>query len=115
MLKVKPANPKLLILPMGVEIKTKGGLFMPGKVFGQDLELARIVSVSRVVEELNEPDIAKDKIVLVNVHSGFQVTYEGTTMRLVTVADIHAYVELDGEELTEQKPMPSNIEMPEDF
>ena len=115
MLKVKPANPKLLIKPMGVEVKTKTGLFLPGKVFGQDLELARVISISPVVESMKDPNLEKDKILLVNVHSGFQVTYQDETMRLITVNDIHAYVELDSEDIAEEIPLPADYKVPEKF
>ena len=118
MLKVRPANPKLLVQPMGVEVKTKTGLFLPGKVFGQDLELARIISISSYIKNLNEDGLQPDKIVLVNTHSGFEVTYEETTMKLVTEHDIHAYVDIDGVEadiLVPEKALPADYVVPEEF
>jgi co-chaperonin GroES (HSP10) len=116
MLKVSPANPKLLVQPMGVEIKSKSGLIMPGKVFGQDLELARIISVSTHIKDMKEDGLQPDKIVLVNTHSGFKVMYEETEMRLVTEGDIHAYVDIDGEEsevLVPETPLPADFELPD--
>lgn len=115
MLKVKPANPKLLAEPMGVEVKTKGGLFLPGKVFGDDLELARILSVSPVVEEMGNANLARDRIVLINRHSGFHITYQEKAMRLITINDIHAYVELDGEDdIVPERPLPADYAIPEE-
>ena len=109
MLKVKPANPKLLTKPMGVEVKTKGGLFLPGKVFGEDLEHARIISISKAVEDLNDPNLVKDAIVLVNRHCGFDITYQEETMKLITVTDIHGYVELDeDDDLVPEIPVPAD-------
>jgi co-chaperonin GroES (HSP10) len=115
MLKVKPANPKLLVEPMGVEVKTESGLFLPGKVFGQDLALAKVLSISPAVEELNDKHLAKGRIVLVNTHCGFEITYQEKTMKLITVPDIHAYVELDGEDdLVPETPLPLDYQTSED-
>lgn len=116
MLKVIPANPKLLAKPMGVEVKTKSGLFIPGKVFGQDLELARIISVSSEVNEMKNPRLVKDSIVLINRHSGFDITYQEETMKLITNNDIHAYVELDDEgDLSVETQLPADLAVPEVF
>lgn len=114
MLKVVPANPKLLVEPMGVEVKSKGGLFLPGKVFGEDLQLARVLSVSHVVSENGNPNTQKGKIVLMNRHAGFEIVYESQVMKLITENDIHAYVEIDGEEadvLVPQTTLPGDYDV----
>ena len=59
--------------------------------------------------------MVKGSIVLVNTHCGFEITYKEKTMKLITVPDIHAYVELDGEDdLVPEIPVPIDHRVSED-
>ncbi len=88
---VQPLNDLVLLRPVEVEEKTEGGIYLPGSAQEQPAEG---VVEAKAANASDDVDIG-DRVVYKRF-SGEEVTFDGTTFRLVSAGDLLAkYVEAD--------------------